>query len=245
MSDHNPIDLLFGGMLKLGPGDDTHTLHALRMIPKQQFRLIVDAGCGTGRQTMALAKKLVSLVHAVDSYEPFLNDLMIRAKGAGIENLVQTHCMDMKDIPDVFQNIDLLWSEGSAYNIGFANALTVWSSAINENGYAVVSELCWLREKVPDEVRDFFSTGYPDMHSVQHNIAVAENAGYKLLATHTLPNESWIEGFYEVLEPRAKTLVQHADQPVRDFASETLKEIEIFKRSENSYGYVFYILQRA
>jgi hypothetical protein len=29
------------------------------------------------------------------------------------------------------------------------------------------------------------------------------------------------------------------------FATETLQEIEIFERSEDSYGYVFYVLQRA
>ena len=46
-------------------------------------------------------------------------------------------------------------------------------------------------------------------------------------------------------KPRAKALVAHPDPSVRDFAVETLKEIEIFERSEGSYGYVFYLLQRA
>ena len=54
-----------------------------------------------------------------------------------------------------------------------------------------------------------------------------------------------MEGYYDVLEPRAKSLVDHPDASVRDFAVETIKEIEIFRRSEDSYGYVFYVLQRA
>jgi len=245
MNTYNPIDLLFGGMEKLGPRGNVHTLHVLRLLPKQQFRVIVDAGCGAGRQTMVLAKELGTLVHAVDSYEAFLNDLTRRAKEAGIEHLVQTHCMDMKDIPGVFQHIDLLWSEGAAYNIGFSNALTTWASAINPDGFAVVSELSWLREQVPNAVREFFLSGYPDMQSIQKNIAIAENAGYRVLTTHTLPKEAWVEGYYDVLEPRAKTLVDHPDLSVRDFAVETVKEIEIFNCSEDSYGYVFYVLQRA
>ena len=32
---------------------------------------------------------------------------------------------------------------------------------------------------------------------------------------------------------------------VRDFAIETLREIEVFKSSEDTYGYVFYVLQRS
>jgi trans-aconitate methyltransferase len=245
MNTYNPIDLLFGGMEKLGPGGNVHTMHVLRLLPKQQFHLIVDAGCGAGRQTMVLAKELGTLVHAVDSYEPFLNDLTRRAKQARIEHLVQTHCMDMKDIPGVFQHIDLLWSEGAAYNIGFSSALTTWASVINQGGFAVVSELSWLREQVPDMVREFFLSGYPDMQPVHHNIVVAENAGYKVLNTYALPKEAWVEGYYDILEPRAKALVDHPAPSVRDFAAETVKEIEIFECSEDSYGYVFYVLQRA
>lgn len=245
MNTYDPIELLFGGMEKLGPGGDAHTSHVLRLVPKQQFNVIVDAGCGTGRQTMVLAKELGTLVHAVDSYEPFLHDLTRRAKKAGIGHLVQTHCMDIKDIPDVFQHIDLLWSEGAAYNIGFSNALATWAMVINPDGFAVVSELSWLREQVPDAVREFFQSGYPDMQPVHQNIAAAENAGYKMLATYTLPRETWVDGYYDILEPRAKALVNHIDPSVRDFAVETVKEIEIFRCSEDSYGYVFYVLQRA
>ncbi len=63
--------------------------------------------------------------------------------------------MDMKDIPTRFNSIDLLWSEGAAYNIGFSNALTTWASAIDQNGFAVISELSWLRRKA---VMDTFFT---------------------------------------------------------------------------------------
>ncbi|MGH8524187.1 MAG: SAM-dependent methyltransferase, partial [Gammaproteobacteria bacterium] len=140
-------------MEKLGPGANVHTRHVSRLLPKQKFHVVLDAGCGSGRQTMVLAKELGTPVHAVDSYESFLNDLTRRAKEAGIEHLVRTHCMDMKDIPGVFQHIDLLWSEGAAYNIGFSHALSTWASAINPGDFAVVSELSWLREQVPDAVR--------------------------------------------------------------------------------------------
>jgi cyclopropane fatty-acyl-phospholipid synthase-like methyltransferase len=205
----------------------------------------VDAGCGTGRQTLVLAQALGTLVHAIDAYEPFLHDLVRRAQAAGIEHLIQAHCMDMQDIPGRFPHIDLLWSEGAAYNIGFANALTTWAAAILPNGFAVVSELSWLRAHAPAPVREFFRSGYPAMQSVQHNLAVAENAGYRVLTTYTLPKEAWVAGYYDVLEPRAKALVEHPDTAVRDFAVETLKEIDIFRCSAETYGYVFYVLQRA
>lgn len=244
MTTYNPIDLLFGGMEKLGPGGNPHTLHVLRLLPKIRFDVIVDAGCGTGRQTMVLAKELDTIVHAVDSYEPFLTDLARRAEQIGIGRLVQTHRMDMKDIPGVFPHIDLLWSEGAAYNIGFENALNVWARSIDRGGLVVVSELAWLSEQAPDVAREFFRSAYPAMQHTARNISAVEKAGYKLLDTYTLPREAWIEGYYDVLEPRAKALTSHSDPAVREFARETVREIEVFAASDESYGYVFYLLRR-
>src|SRR5262249_21499408 len=156
MSASDPIGLLFGGMEKLGPGSNVDTLHVLRLLPKQGFRVVVDAGCGTGRQTLALVKGLGTPVHDVDSHEPFLSDLVRRAREAGVEHLVQAHCMDMQDIPRAFQGIDLLWSEGAAYNIGFPNALATWAPALSPDGLVVVSEMSWLKEDAPDAVKEFF-----------------------------------------------------------------------------------------
>ena len=206
---------------------------------------MVDAGCGAGRQTFVLANELKTLIHAVDSCQPFLDRLGQRAKESGFAQLVRTHCMDMKDIPRVFPTVDLLWAEGAAYNIGFANALATWAKAIRPDGFVVVSELCWLRDKIPEAVREFFRSGYPEMQSVHQNIATAEEAGYKLFNTYTLPKEAWVNDYYDILEPRAKSLANHSDVAVRDLAVETLREIETFKISDDSYGYVFYILQRS
>jgi SAM-dependent methyltransferase len=244
MEAANPVDLLFADMDKLGPGSDADTLYVLRSLPRHRFDVVVDAGCGAGRQTFVLASELGSPIDAIDSYQPFLNRLRRRAKKNGAGHLVQARCMDMKDIPSVFPDVDLLWSEGAAYNIGFANALNIWAKAIKPDGFAVVSELCWLRnEEIPGAVWEFFQSGYPDMKSVPENVGIAEQAGYEIFNTYTLPQSAWMKDYYAILEPRAKSLANHSDSSVRDFAVETIREIETFRISEGSYGYVFYILQ--
>ena len=246
MKTPDPIDLLFADMDKLSPGDDSLSLYVLRSLPQHRFDVVVDAGCGAGRQTLVLANELKTPIHAVDCYQPFLDRLIQRAKEKGLAQLVRTHCMDMQGIPSVFPSIDLLWAEGAAYNVGFANALTTWAKAIKPQGFAVVSELCWLREDtIPDAVKEFFRSGYPQMQSVEQNIATAEAAGYELFNTCTLPRETWVKEYYDILEPRAKSLINHPDIVIRGFAVETLKEIETFKISGDSYGYVFYVLQRS
>jgi hypothetical protein len=39
---NNPIDMLFGGMEKLAPGGNVHTLNLLRLLPRQQFQIVYD-----------------------------------------------------------------------------------------------------------------------------------------------------------------------------------------------------------
>jgi hypothetical protein len=93
-------------------------------------------------------------------------------------------------------------------------------------------------------VKEFFRSGYPDMRTIEQNREIATRAGYNVLTTQVLPQDAWTKGYYDILEPRAKGLVEHKDTAVRDFALETLREIEIFGQSQGSYGYVFLVLQR-
>lgn len=244
MSSSDPIDLLYGGMDQLGPGSDVETLRVLGLLPRRDFGLVVDAGCGTGRQTLVLARAGLT-VKAVDAHQPFLDRLMARARDANLEDRIETCCLDMALIPDRYRRIDLLWSEGAAYSIGFQNALSTWAPALSPGGLAVVSELSWLTDRPPAVAAEFFRTGYPEMRSVEANQAVVRQAGYRLLETHLLPPSGWVQGYYDQLKPRASALLDHPEPAVRQAAGEVLAEIDVFDASEGSYGYVFFVLERS
>ena len=245
MTAHNPIDLLFGGMGKLGPGSNLHTLHVLRLLPERKGGVIVDAGCGTGRQPIALAKELRTLIRAADAHDPFVADLRRRAQMEGAGHLVQAHGMDMQAPPAAFQRVDPLWSEGAADRIGVPKALTTWAPAVDPGGVAVAGESSWPREQAPDAVRACRPSGHPGMRSVRRTTLTAGRAGYRVLTTYTLPEDAWVEGEYDVLGPRARSLGDHPESSVRDFAAETINEIATLRRSDDGDGYAFYVLQRA
>lgn len=244
MSDCDPINVMYGGLEKLGPGDDYITRLMLQKLPRRQFRLVVDVGCGSGRQTLVLARELDVVVHAVDNFAPFLEDLNQKARVAGLSDRVQTHCLDMAVLGENFREIDLLWGEGSAYNLGFAAALQSWFPAVAPGGYVVLSELSWLDDEAHDTVREFWASAYPGMGTIEENCQAAVTAGYRLFDTYTLPRTSWENGYYDILRPRAEALLDHADSAVRALARENLEEIDIFQLAGDSYGYVFYLLQR-
>lgn len=240
----DPVELMFQGMAKLGPGSDHDTISVLRSLPSGDYSSVVDAGAGAGRQTLALARSLATVVHAVDASPVFLARLEQAAASAGLTDRVKTHCMDMARIPECFTAVDLLWSEGSAYNIGFLRALEVWRPCLTKQGLLVAIELCWLGKNAPEDVRTFFANAYPEMRGVDEHQEAIQKLGYTLIGLHTLPSSAWRDDYYDVLEPRARELVKHEDEKVRAIAQETLDEINAFALNDGSYGYVFFKLAR-
>lgn len=63
-----------------------------------------------------------------------------------------------------------------------------------------------------------------------------------VIAVHDLERSA--RYYRDVLGFDVKEIGDHPDPSVRDFAMDTVKEVEVFNRSEESYGYVFYVLQR-
>jgi len=244
MTEDEAIDRMFLDTPQLGPGSDAQTRKVLSLLRRTDFSTVLDVGCGSGRQTRVLAAELDAVIDAVELRQPFLDELKERATQAGVAERIRPHQLDMAALATRFSNVDLLWSEGAAYSIGFANALETWHDVMAHGGLLALSELTWLSAEPPEIARAFFEEGYPDMRDIAGNIEHCERAGYRVLTTHELPAECWGAGFYDVLGPRARELAQDADPVLSAYAASMLEEIDVFERAEGSFGYVFYVLER-
>lgn len=230
--------------LKMSPAGDSDTLAVLNKLAHRQLGQVIDAGCGKGRQTLVLAAHLGTEVHAIDINPEHLNVLRSEADALGLSDHISLHEMNIGDIPSHFNQVDLLWSEASAYCIGFDHALRKWREALApKSGYLVVSELCFLADNVTEEVREYLGRGYPDIAHRDENLVKCQNAGYEVVDTYTVPKESWFEGYYDDMSVMAQKLIGHPDPAIRQFAEETLFAIEFFLRHHDSFSYVYYILR--
>lgn len=237
---------LHAGLPRQAPGSDACTRDALRRLPPlPKTPVVVDLGCGPGRATLVLAEELGTRVVAVDLHEPFLDELRARARAGGLGHLVEARQGDMAALDLAPGSIDLIWSEGAIYNIGFAAGLALWRPLLRPRGLVVLSECAWLTENRPEEAIAFWRDAYPEMTGIDENARAAAAAGYEVLDWFVLPSSAWWDEYYTPLSHRAAQLRPGADAPLLATIEATEREVDLYRRHGHSYGYVFYLLRRS
>ena len=245
MADEDAFFRLYEGLPRQGPGSDACTREALRRLPPLPAPRVLDLGCGAGRQTLVLAEVLQTKVVAVDRHRPFLDQLQATAKQRRLSALIEVVCGDMAALELPPGSIDLLWSEGAIYLLGFEHGLRLWRPWLAPGGLAAVTECSWLGATRSDEVKAFWREAYPALGSVADNLAGAERAGFEVCDWFALPPSAWWDDYYTPLLQRIEDLGPAADPALAAVIAETEHEIEFYRRHYEIYGYVFYLMRAA
>ncbi|HEX5796486.1 MAG TPA: methyltransferase domain-containing protein [Geminicoccaceae bacterium] len=246
MTEPEAFFRLYEGLPRQGPGSDACTLEALRRLPALPAQpRILDLGCGAGRQTLVLADALGARVVAVDLHRPFLDQLEAAARERGLADRVETRCADMGALELPPGSVDLLWSEGAIYLLGFEDGLRRFRPWLAPGGLAAVTECSWLGAARPDEAAAFWRAAYPAIGDVADNCARAARAGYEVLDWFALPPSAWWDDYYTPLRQRMRELMSGAEPALAAIIAETEREIDLYERCHEAYGYVFYLMRRA
>ena len=232
------------GLERQGPGDTNYSNHILSLIPElPENPRIADIGCGAGAGTLVLAERFQSKVKAVDFAREFLDDLENRAKQRGLEHFVETVECDMGRLDWEPETIDLLWSEGAAYNLTFEGALKTWRPLMTANGIAVVSEMNYFTTEVPEPVRSYLQNLYPTIATESENSNHANSSGFEVVGIHRLPSKAWWDNYYGPLRENMNALKHSKDKVMQSVIQETEEEMTFFEKYEAYYGYSFYIMR--
>jgi SAM-dependent methyltransferase len=149
----------------------------------------------------------------------------------------------MDNLPFQDGELDLMWSEGAIYNIGFERGLNEWRKFLKIGGYIAVSEVSWFTEERPAEIDEFWMDAYPEIDTIANKVAQMQKAGYIPVATFILPENCWTEHFYAPQVNAQKVfLEQNADnKSAVEFIANQRHEAQLYYKYKGYYGYVFYI----
>ena len=142
-----------------GPGSDEHTCLAMTIAQLQDQRerlTIADIGCGTGSQTLVLAKHLNADIYAIDLFSEFLGVLDERATQFDLKSTIHTQQRSMDDLDFDHGSLDVIWSEGALYNMGFGQAVAYLQPFLKKGGLMACSEITWLTQKRPEALEAYW-----------------------------------------------------------------------------------------
>ena len=242
--DFNLICEYYSNFERQGPGSPEMTIKALGFIdnltPKS---LLADIGCGTGGQTMVLAQHAPGNITGVDLFPCFIDLLNHNAKKLNLHNKVRGIVGSMDNLPFKNEELDLIWSEGAIYNIGFNRGLNEWHKFLKKGGYLAVTEASWFTEERPAEINEFWMDAYPEIDTIPNKVAQMQKAGYIPVATFILPENCWIEHFYapQVLAQELFLKEHSGQKAAEDFIACERHETQLYHKYKEYYGYVFYI----
>jgi ubiquinone/menaquinone biosynthesis C-methylase UbiE len=240
---------LFRDLPRQGPGTDEDTLKAWSMLDGlPEIPRILNIGCGTGADVLAIAREVDVRTTAIDIDQPSLDVLAESASKEGLSERVTPLNLSMFELKTLKDQVfDVIWAEGSVFLYGFDQALRDWKRYLEPRGYLVISDLVWFTDTPPAEAEAFWKRGYPGMKSYQQRKWDIINLGFSLIDSFQLPESGWLDPFYVPMEKRIPLMREKYKNDPESLKEldEAQAEADLFKKHSDSYGYSFYVMQLA
>ncbi|HBX52016.1 MAG: methyltransferase type 11 [Bacteroidetes bacterium RIFOXYA12_FULL_35_11] len=242
--DFSLICEYFASIERQGPGSPHVTIKALEFIGNlTDESKIADIGCGTGGQTIVLAQNAPGSITCIDLFPDFIKKLTQNALDNNLQGRITGVVTSMENLPFQVEELDLIWSEGAIYNIGFERGLYEWRKFLKTGGYIAVTEATWFTEKRPAEIDKFWNDAYPEIDTVANKVALMQKAGYLPVATFMLPEDCWTEHFFkpQIAVQPAFLKKYEGNKAAEELVTYLKHEADLYAKYKEYYGYVFYI----
>lgn len=231
-----------------GPGGDDETRRAIDLarLDLRKPLAIADVGCGTGASALVLARTLRGRVRAIDASAAFIDRLEARAGRSGLGGRVSAEVGRMESLPFGEGELDLLWSEGAIYSMGFGAGVRAWRRYLRPGGVLAISELTWTTGNRPADISAYWLAEYPEVDTASAKIRTLEGAGYEPLGFFFLPGRCWEQNYYEPIRRGFVAFLgrhNHSDA-ARAVVESEVAEARFYREHGAWYGYGFYVARK-
>jgi ubiquinone/menaquinone biosynthesis C-methylase UbiE len=202
-----------------------YTRKAFRMLPPLDKPRILDIGCGSGIPTLELARLSRGEVIGIDIDQPALDKFTNKIEEAGLTDRVKAINCSMFNMDFADESLDIIWSEGSIYAIGFESGLREWKRFLKSDGFMVIHD---------------------EQGNIEEKLEQISSCGYELLGYFILSEDVWWKEYFGPLEKLiAESQTRCTDDPkVLEEFHQAQGELDIFKKHPERNSSVCFVIQK-
>jgi SAM-dependent methyltransferase len=152
----------------------------------------------------------------------------------------------MDNLPFFDGELDVIWSEGAIYNIGFEKGVAEWRRFLKAGGLLVASEITWLTDSRPSELQKYWDSEYPEIDVASAKIRVLEKHGYSPIGYFVLPEHCWLDEYYRPMQARFDDFLNRNgnSQEVREIVTAEQREIDLYETYKAYISYGVYVARK-
>ncbi|MCP5104837.1 MAG: SAM-dependent methyltransferase, partial [bacterium] len=137
-------------------------------------------------------------------------------------------------------------AEGSIFIVGFEKGLNQWRKYLSPGGFIALTDVFLFKPNLPEELKTFWEQVDPGIINLEEALRVIEKSGYSRIDHFQLPEVAWWDDCYRPLEEQLKVFGEkYMDDPEALRVIEALqKEIDMYRKYSDYYGYIFFILKK-
>jgi cyclopropane fatty-acyl-phospholipid synthase-like methyltransferase len=184
------------------PAGREFTLAAGRTAAVNPASRVLDLGCGHGEGACNLALEFRCRVTAVDMNQENIDFAREYATQRGVSHLITFQCADVLDSDFSREPFDVVMAEGGVISfLSRKRGLELCSRWLAPRGWLAFSDLIFLTDQVPEEVRGVFEDHLYHYESESSYRSLVEHAGFDIHLMCMVPPSGW-DNYYAHMAKR-------------------------------------------
>lgn len=226
------------------PAGKEFSLAAARIAGIHPGARVLDMGCGYGEAACTIAQEFRCRITAVDQNAENIALARDSAEQRGVSHLIEFVEQDLSTMDFTEEPFDLVLAEGGVLSfLSRKKGLQMAHSWVGPRGWCAFSDLIFLVDQVPVEIRDIYEDDRYHYESERSYRELAQTTGLDIHLMSLVPPSGW-DNYYAHMAKRLEDQKGFFSDPRVKLAFH--REIDVFYRLDalRYVGYLFCITRK-